>query len=184
MTGGAARFTETMKMATIKERAISEGDGRQQGGVGTLTSLELPRTGAEAATLARGPGSVVLAGGATVMPRILKGGPAWTRVVALRRSALDGIHHRGERIEVGATTTLHELGVHPDLGFLDSAIRSTGSADLRNLATVGGILLSRSLMAIWPYACWLWMPRCRSRITWPGRRFPWSNCSWAQACLA
>lgn len=105
-----------------------------------LTSLELPRTGAEAATLAREPGSVVLAGGTIVMPRILEGGHPWTRMVALRRSALSGIHPRGERIQLGATTTLHELELHPDLGFLNHAIRSIGSANLRNLATVGGNL--------------------------------------------
>jgi CO/xanthine dehydrogenase FAD-binding subunit len=105
-----------------------------------LASLELPRNGAEAAAMASVPGSVVLGGGTVVMPLVLEGGHAWTRLVALRRSGLTGIDSEGGRIGIGAATTLADLEEHPALGFLADALASIGSPNLRNLATVGGNL--------------------------------------------
>jgi CO/xanthine dehydrogenase FAD-binding subunit len=105
-----------------------------------LTSLELPRSAAEAALLARGPDSAVLAGGTVVMPLVNAGAHGWSRLVCLARSALSGVRVEGGRAEIGAATTLGELGRHPELGFLAPAIESVGSPSLRNLATIGGNL--------------------------------------------
>ena len=76
---------------------------------------------------------VVMAGGTHVMPRLAP----TESIISLRRAGLEGIEE-GERIWIGATTTLAEVGHR--IGFLRSAIESIASPTIRNLATVGGNL--------------------------------------------
>jgi carbon-monoxide dehydrogenase medium subunit len=76
---------------------------------------------------------VVMAGGTHVMPRL---GPT-DSIISLRRAGLEGIEE-GERVWIGATTTLAEVGRR--IGFLRSAIESIASPTIRNMATVGGNL--------------------------------------------
>ena len=76
---------------------------------------------------------VVMAGGTHVMPRLAP----TESIISLRRAGLEGIEE-GERIWIGATTTLAEVGHR--IGFLKSAIESIASPTIRNLATVGGNL--------------------------------------------
>ncbi|WP_035485653.1 FAD binding domain-containing protein [Geminicoccus roseus] len=105
-----------------------------------LTSLHLPRDAAEAALLAAQPGSAVLAGGTVVMPAVNAGAHGWTQLVCLARSVLAGVRIENRRAQIGAATTLAEIGRHPELEFLQAAIESIGSPNLRNLATIGGNL--------------------------------------------
>ncbi len=76
---------------------------------------------------------VVMAGGTHVMPRL---GPTES-IISLRGAGLEGIEE-GERMWIGATTTLTEVGHR--VPFLRSAIESIASPTIRNMATVGGNL--------------------------------------------
>jgi CO/xanthine dehydrogenase FAD-binding subunit len=76
---------------------------------------------------------VVMAGGTHVMPRLRP----TESIISLRGAGLEGIEE-GEKIWIGATTTLAEVGHR--IGFLKSAIESIASPTIRNMATVGGNL--------------------------------------------
>jgi carbon-monoxide dehydrogenase medium subunit len=91
----------------------------------------LPESAEEAVALL-GQG-VLMAGGTHVMPRL---GPTES-IISLRRAGLEGIEE-GEKMWIGATTTLAEVGRR--VPFLRSAIESIASPTIRNMATVGGNL--------------------------------------------
>ena len=66
-------------------------------------------------------------------------------VVDLRRLGLDTMRVEEETIHIGAMTTLTDLATHPatrDLagGLLPRAVRGEGPVNLRNQATVGGVI--------------------------------------------
>ena len=76
----------------------------------------------------------VLAGGTHLIARHV---PA-KELVSLRRAGLAGIARDGDRVTLGAATTLAQVG--REVEFLRDAVESIASPSIRNLATVGGNL--------------------------------------------
>ena len=62
-------------------------------------------------------------------------------IISLRRAGLDGVSVDGDRVTVGATTTLTALA--REVPFLRESIASIASPTIRNMATVGGNLFAR-----------------------------------------
>jgi len=106
-----------------------------------LRAIDVPQTTAQALnSLVRARDAAVIAGGTTVMPRVQGGVSGIGALVSLGRLKLNRIEVKGERITIGAATTLAAMAEHRALGFLATAIESVGSPTLRNLATIGGNL--------------------------------------------
>jgi CO/xanthine dehydrogenase FAD-binding subunit len=105
-----------------------------------LSKVHLPSSAAEAADLLRDGGWLV-GGGTVVMPKVNTGAVPVNDLISLRHAGLGGIHVDGDLVEIGAATTLAEVGAHEGLRFLHPVIRSIASPPVRNLATVGGNLL-------------------------------------------
>src|SRR6478735_4841194 len=80
-----------------------------------------------------GEGTLV-AGCTGIYPRL---GPTES-IISLRRAGLDGVSVDGDRVTVGATTTLTALA--REVPFLRESIASIASPTIRNMATVGGNL--------------------------------------------
>ena len=104
------------------------------------------------AALAATPGSKVLAGGQGLLTMMKLGRANPPLVVDLGRiAALRGVADADGRLRLGALTTLAELLDAPTVRdrypALVEAARTTGDAQLRNRATVGGALASRSAAA-------------------------------------
>jgi CO/xanthine dehydrogenase FAD-binding subunit len=95
-----------------------------------------------------GPEAAVMGGGTVMMPLITEGLRTPKRVVSLRRAGLSGIHDEGDRIRIGATTTVAEIlslsenDGRAQLAMLREAAHHTGAWAVRNLATVGGNLFT------------------------------------------
>jgi xanthine dehydrogenase YagS FAD-binding subunit len=107
--------------------------------------LQRPES-AEAATAALGNGSVALAGGTELVPLIRDGLVNAETLVAIRDVVPRGID--GTRI--GASTTLAELEVDPDIPqALREACSLAASPQLRSMGTIGGNLLQAT-------RCWYW----------------------------
>ena len=86
-------------------------------------------------------GSVLMAGGTTVMPAVHAGALDAERVVGLARAGLDTIERSGGRTVLGATATLASVAALDD-SMLAAAAGAVGGPALRNMATVGGNLLA------------------------------------------
>ncbi len=81
---------------------------------------------------------IVLAGGTGINADHV--GPA-VDVVDLQALGLDGYERQGDRLRLGATTTLADLSEHPDMpGWIRDIARAELPSTLRTLATVGGTL--------------------------------------------
>ena len=102
-------------------------------------TVEVPESVADVVG-ALGEGAVVLAGGTEVMPRITTAAHDVERLVSLRHAGLAGIEVDGDRVTIGAATTLAAVGADARLAFLVPVIESIASPSIRNLATVGGNL--------------------------------------------
>jgi CO/xanthine dehydrogenase FAD-binding subunit len=102
-------------------------------------TLELPGSAGEAAELVAD-GGVLLAGGTHVMPWINTRAHDAVRLVSLRQAGLAGIEVTEGIAQVGAATTLAQVGRDQRLAVLAPVIESIGSPTIRNLATVGGNL--------------------------------------------
>lgn len=108
-----------------------------------LKAIDVPHTTAAAlASLARGRDAIVLGGGTLVMPRVQAGTSGIGTLVSLSGLKLDRISIKGEKVTIGAATTLATIGEARGLAFLHPAIESVGSPTLRNLATIGGNLFT------------------------------------------
>jgi xanthine dehydrogenase YagS FAD-binding subunit len=101
------------------------------------------------ATVAADPAADYLAGGTTELDLMLKDGIiAPERLVDITRLPLKWITADTDAIRVGATTTMEELAADPTvsgrLPFVRDALLDSASAQLRNMATIGGNLLQRT----------------------------------------
>lgn len=95
-----------------------------------------------AATACAASGGRVMAGGTAVMPMLNYGVVPHPELVSLRRAGLAGIEVSGGVARIGATTTFAEAGDHPALSVFRPAVRTIASPTIRNMATVGGNLLT------------------------------------------
>ena len=105
-----------------------------------VTEYLLPSSADEAAEQLAG-GAALIAGGTTVMPRVLAGGLSETRVVGLARTGLDRVASDGGRTTLGACTTLAAVAAHEATPALAAAAGAIGGPALRNMGTVGGNLV-------------------------------------------
>jgi CO/xanthine dehydrogenase FAD-binding subunit len=105
-----------------------------------ITQYLLPTSADEAAEQLAG-GAALIAGGTTVIPRVLAGGFEAERVVGLARAGLDRIGSAGGRTTIGACATVAAVAAHDATPALASAARAIGGPALRNMATVGGNLV-------------------------------------------
>lgn len=87
-------------------------------------------------------GGWIMAGGTTVMPMVNYGVVAAPEVVSLRRTGLAGIEISSGTARIGATTTFSDVEEHPGLDVFRPAVRTIASPTIRNMATVGGNLLT------------------------------------------
>ncbi len=102
-------------------------------------TLELPSSAGEAADL-MADGGVLLAGGTHVMPWLNTRAHDVGRLVSLRHAGMAGIEVTEGIAQLGAVTTLAQVGRDQRLAVLAPVIESIGSPTIRNLATVGGNL--------------------------------------------
>ncbi len=102
-------------------------------------TVELP-TSADDAVGLLADGGLVIAGGTVVMPLINTSAHAVATLVSVRGAGLAGIEVTGGVAELGAATTLAQVGRDERLALLRPVIESIASPPLRNLATVAGNL--------------------------------------------
>ena len=95
---------------------------------------------AEAAQ-AMGPRARFLGGGTLVMRRVNYGDQRFDRIVRCREP-LRGISAQGNRVVIGAGTTMAEIVTAREASFLAPAARAVGGPAIRNMATVGGNLVA------------------------------------------
>lgn len=87
-------------------------------------------------------GGWIMAGGTAVMPLLNYGVVASREVVSLHRSGLAGIEISDGVARIGAMTALSDIEDNPGLSVLRAAVRTIASPVIRNMATVGGNLLT------------------------------------------
>lgn len=89
------------------------------------------------------PGATLLAGGTLLMPVVNNEATDLRALVSTRRLPLNGIEVDGDRVRIGAATTLAAIGDDERLAFLRPVTESIASPLIRNLATAGGNLFAR-----------------------------------------
>jgi xanthine dehydrogenase YagS FAD-binding subunit len=104
-----------------------------------------------AALAAAGPGALFIAGGTDLLQLWKTGVVAPDRLIDISRLPLDGIEHRGDAISIGALARMRDVAEHPLIGAgypaIAEALRASASAQVRNVATIGGNLLQRTRCA-------------------------------------
>jgi xanthine dehydrogenase YagS FAD-binding subunit len=108
-----------------------------------------PTTVSQALLLAKEPRTVFLAGGTEILNWMRLGITEPHHVVDIGRlQELEGVRRIDGGIWIGALTKLNDVALHPDVvrdyPVLSQAILKSASAQLRNLATVGGNPLQRT----------------------------------------
>jgi len=107
-----------------------------------LTEILRPPTLSEAVRLLRRPNvkTAVLAGGTTLVPQARRDVQA---LVDLRDLKLAYIKREGNALRIGATTTLEEIAMSPDVPpVLAQAAHVSAPINVRNAATIGGEIAS------------------------------------------
>jgi carbon-monoxide dehydrogenase medium subunit len=82
------------------------------------------------------PDVLVVGGGTIVVPELRSGRRQTTRVMLLSRAQLSYCRPDGDRLRIGATTTIAELAAAPDP--LGAAAREVADAEIRGQATIAG----------------------------------------------
>jgi CO/xanthine dehydrogenase FAD-binding subunit len=117
------------------------------------------------AAVSSNPAAAYLAGGTTQVDLVLKDGVLNPeRLVDITRLPLRGITRGDTSIRVGALTTMEEMAADPTvrerLPFVREALLLGASAQLRNMATIGGNLLQRTRCRYFRDAA---IPNCNKR---------------------
>jgi CO/xanthine dehydrogenase FAD-binding subunit len=101
--------------------------------------VTMPASSRQAAEALRDTPGILVVGGATiVMPALRSGALRPDRVMLLTRAGMDGIERDGDRVRVGATTTLSELTGMPEP--LAGALAGVADGEIRGQATIAGNL--------------------------------------------
>ena len=99
----------------------------------------------EAAQALSGDRSARFLGGGTLLVRAVnEGDQSFSTIVRTTDRALRRIRSQGDRLEIGAGTTMLDVIESRDLEFLHSAARAVGGPAIRSMATVGGNLFAAS----------------------------------------
>lgn len=85
-----------------------------------------------------------LGGGTLLMRAVNEGDQSFSIIVRTTDRALRRIRSQGDRIEIGAGTTMLDVIESRDLDFLHPAARAVGGPAIRSMATVGGNLFAAS----------------------------------------
>jgi xanthine dehydrogenase small subunit len=111
-------------------------------------TLFIPHSLAEALDRLREHGAdlLVMGGGTILMEQINEGNLFPRQAMSLRRAGMDGVRKVDGTIEIGATTTLAQLGQLDSVPILAQAATTVGGPALRTMATIGG-----NLFALPPY---------------------------------
>jgi carbon-monoxide dehydrogenase medium subunit len=107
-----------------------------------LAEIQRPTTLAEAVRLLRRPNvkTAILAGGTTLVPQARRDVQS---LVDLRDLKLAYIKHEGNTLRIGAATTLQDIVESSDvLPALAQAARDSAPINVRNVATMGGVVAS------------------------------------------
>jgi len=117
-----------------------------------LTEILRPTTLAEAVHLLRRPDvkTAILAGGTTLVPQARRDVQS---LVDLRDLKLAYIKREGNALRLGVTTTLQDIAASPDVPpMLAQAAHASAPINVRNAATIGGVLASAGFSAPLPVA--------------------------------
>jgi carbon-monoxide dehydrogenase medium subunit len=117
-----------------------------------LVEIQRPTTLAEAVCLLRRPNvkTAILAGGTTLVPQARRDVQS---LVDLRDLKLAYIKHEGNTLRIGAATTLQDIVESSDvLPALAQAARDSAPINVRNVATMGGVVASAGFGSPLPVA--------------------------------
>ncbi len=115
-----------------------------------LTELVRPTTLPEAVRLLRRPNvkTAILAGGTTLVPQARRDVQS---LVDLCNLKLSYVKREGNALRLGATTTLQDMATSPDVPpALAQAAHASAPVNVRNVATIGGVLASAGFGAPLP----------------------------------
>jgi carbon-monoxide dehydrogenase medium subunit len=115
-----------------------------------LMEIQRPATLAEAVRLLRRPNvrTAILAGGTTLVPQARRDVQA---LVDLRDLKLAYIKREASALRIGATTTLQDIAASPDVPpVLAKAAHTSAPINVRNAATLGGVLASAGTLRAAP----------------------------------
>ncbi len=115
-----------------------------------LTEILRPPTLPDAVRVLRRPNvkTAILAGGTTLVPQARRDVQA---LVDLRDLKLDYIRREAHALRIGATTTLQDIATSPDVPpVLAQAAHASAPINVRNAATIGGVVASAGFNAPLP----------------------------------
>ncbi|MGI9373571.1 MAG: FAD binding domain-containing protein [Hyphomicrobiales bacterium] len=91
-----------------------------------------------AQALSSNPSARIFGGGTLLMRGVNQGTQRFDTLIRVTDPAFNDIRIEGERIVLGAGTTMVQIMAHRDLDFLTAPARAVGGPAVRNAATVGG----------------------------------------------
>lgn len=101
--------------------------------------VTMPASSRQATEVLRGAPGILVVGGATiVLPALTTGALRPDRVMLLTHAGMDGVERDGDRVRVGATTTLSDLTGMPEP--LAGALAGVADGEIRGQATIAGNL--------------------------------------------
>ncbi len=102
----------------------------------------------QAAIAHAGAGAEFIAGGTDMLQLLQEDLRSPATLIDINGLSLTGIGTDGDALQIGALTRLSEVAAHPDIRnrfpVVSEALEATASAQVRNMATVGGNLLQRT----------------------------------------